>query len=74
MKITTPSPLQEEEAQRATKQVKIGPKGAERRGETQDAPPAWFPTPMLNGESLLATASFRDFQGGTVGYIADAVE
>ena len=25
---------QEEEAQRAAKQVKIGPKGAERRGET----------------------------------------
>ena len=74
MKITTPSPLQEEEAQKAIKQVKIGPKGAERRGETQDAPSAWFPAPMLNGEPLLATASFRYFQGGTAGYMADAVE
>ena len=74
MKITTPSPLQEEEAQRAIKQVKIGPKWAERRVETQDTPPAWFPTPILNGEPLLATASFRDFQGGTAGYMADAVE
>ena len=29
---------------------------------------------MLNGEPLLASASIRDFQGGTAGYIADAVE
>ena len=74
MKITTPSPLQDEEAQRAIKQVKIGPKRAERKGETQDAPRAWFPAPMLNGEPLLATASFRDFQAGTAGYMANAVE
>ena len=29
---------------------------------------------MLNGEPLLASASIRDFQGGTAGYVADAVE
>ena len=33
-------PPHEEEAQRAAKQVKIGPKGAEKRGETQYVPPA----------------------------------
>ena len=29
---------------------------------------------MLNGEPLLATASIRDFQGGTTDYVADAME
>ena len=29
---------------------------------------------MLNGEPLLASASIRDFQGGTAGYVADAME
>ena len=29
---------------------------------------------MLNREPLLATASIRDFQGGTAGYVANAVE
>ena len=29
---------------------------------------------MLDGAPLLATASIRNFQGGTAGYVADAVE
>ena len=29
---------------------------------------------MLDGAPLLASASIRDFQGGTAGYVADAVE
>ena len=29
---------------------------------------------MLNGESLLANASIRNFQGGIAGYVVDAVE
>ena len=29
---------------------------------------------MLNGEPLLANASIRDFQGGVVSYVSDAVE
>ena len=29
---------------------------------------------MLDGEPLLADASIHDFQGGTVGYVADVVE
>ena len=67
-------PPQEDEAQRAAKQVKIGPKGVERKGETQDVPPAWLLAPMLNREPLLAISSIRDFQGGTAGYVADVVE
>ena len=43
------------------KQVKIGPKGVEMRGETQDAPLTWLLSPMLNRELLLAIASIRDF-------------
>ena len=29
---------------------------------------------MLDGVPLLANASIRDFQGGVVGYVADAME
>ena len=29
---------------------------------------------MLNGEPLLANASIFNFQGGTIDYVADAVE
>ena len=29
---------------------------------------------MLNGEPFLGNASIIDFQGGTAGYIADAME
>ena len=67
-------PFQEEKAQKAAKQVKIGQKRAERRSGPQDAPPAWLSAPMLNGEPFLATTSIKDFQGGTTGYMANAVE
>ena len=52
----------------------MGQKGAERRSEPQDAPPAWHPALMLDRTPLLATAPIRDFQGGTASYVADAVE
>ena len=54
-------PSQEEEAQKATKQVKMGQKGAKRRSELEAAPLVWLPTPMLDGAPLLANASIRDF-------------
>jgi len=37
-------------------------------------PLACLPTTMMDGAPLLATASIRDFQGGTADYVADAVE
>ena len=64
----------EEEIQRASKQAETGQRGAEKRSNLQVGPLAWFPTPMLNGEPLLANASIRDFQRGTADYVTDAVE
>ena len=48
---------QEDEAQRVAKQAKVGQMEVERRSEPQDVPPTWLPTPMLDGEPLLASAS-----------------
>ena len=67
-------PSQEDEAQKVAKKIKMGQKGAERRSKPQDVPPAWLPATMLDRAPLLATASIRDFQGGTADYMADAVE
>ena len=67
-------PPREDEVQRAPKQAKMGQRGAEKRSDLQMEPPAWLPTPMLNGEPLLADASIRNFQGGMASYVADAVE
>ncbi|XP_050291679.1 uncharacterized protein LOC126732728 [Quercus robur] len=67
-------PPYEDKVQRASKQAKTGQKGAEKRNDPQIGPSTRLPTPMLNGEPLLANASIHDFQGGTAGYVVDAVE
>ena len=67
-------PPQGDEVQKVPKQAKTGQREAEKRSDPQVGPPAWLPTPMLNGEPLLANAFICDFQGGTVGYVADIVE
>ena len=67
-------PLQGDEVQKAPKQAKTGQREAAKRNDPQVGPPAWLPTPMLNGEPLLANAFICDFQGETVGYVADIVE
>ena len=67
-------PLRGDEVQRVTKQAKTGQREAEKRSAPQVGPPAWLPAPMLNREPLFANASICDFQGGTAGYVADAVE
>ena len=54
-------PSQEDKAQKATKQVKMGQNGAKRRSEPQVVPLVWLPTPMLDGAPLLANASIKDF-------------
>ena len=74
MDISKTHPFQENEAQRVAKQAKVGQKGAERRSNIQAEPSAWLLVPMLDGTPLLADASIRDFQGGKVGYMADAVK
>ena len=67
-------PPRKDKVQRATKQVKIGQREAEKRSDPQVGTSAWLPAPMLNGEPFLGNASIIDFQGGTAGYIADAME
>lgn len=74
MEVERNQPSQEEEAHRAAKHNQTGQRGPERKNNPQEMPPAWLLAPMLNGEPLLATASIRDFQGGTARYVADAVE
>ena len=67
-------PPQGDEVHRASKQAKTGQREAEKRSGPQMGPLGWLPAPMLNGESLLANASICDFQGGTTGYVTDAME
>ena len=52
---------EENEAQRASKQLKIGHHGQEKEVAAQSAPQAWLPAPMLHGEPLMDNASLRDF-------------
>lgn len=52
---------QEDKAQRAAKQAKVGQKGTERRSDPQVKPSSWLPAPMLDGALLLADTSIRDF-------------
>ena len=74
VKVGKTHPSQEDEAQRAAKKAKVGKKGTEKRNDPQVTLPAWTPTPMLDRAPLQASASIRDFQGGTANYVADAVD
>ena len=47
---------------------------AERTGEHQVATPAWTPPLELDRAPLSSDVSIRDFQGGTAGNVANAVE
>ena len=46
----------------------------ERRDDHQAAALVWAPRMELNGAPFLDDASIRDFQRGTTGFVADAVE
>ena len=66
-------PTQEEdEAQRASKQVKLMHQGQEKEVAAQSEPLAWLLASMLHGEPLMDNASLRDFRGGEDTYVADA--
>ena len=67
-------PPRGDEVYRASKQAKTGQREAEKRSDPQMGPLGWLPAPMLNREPLLANASICDFQGGTAGYVTDAME
>ena len=68
------SSWEEDQALRASKQLKIGHQGQEKEVTTQFEPQAWIPTLMLHGEPLMDNASLRDFRGGEGAYVADALE
>ena len=65
---------EEDKAQRASKQLKIGHHGQEKEVAVQSAPQAWLPTPMLHREPLMDNASLRNFQGGEGTYVANTLE
>ena len=69
--------VHEDEAQRATKQQKIGQtwqRGLERKDNQPPKPQAWLLALMLNGEPLRDNASIRDFHGGAGCHVASALE
>ena len=68
------SSREEDEAPRASKQLKIGHQGQGKEIDAQPTPQAWLPTPMLHGEPLMDDASLRDFRGGEATYVADTLE
>ena len=45
-----------------------------QRDDHRSAAPAWAPRMELDGAPLLSEASIQNFQQGTAGYVADAVE
>jgi len=68
------SSREENEAPRASKQLKIGHQGQEKEVNAQPAPQAWLPAPMLHGEPSMDDTSLRDFRGDEGIYVADALE
>ena len=52
---------EEDEAQRASKQLRITPQGQEKEVAAQTEPQAWLPAPMLLEEPLMDNTSLRDF-------------
>ena len=68
------SSREEGEASRAQKKLKIGHQGQGKEVAAQPAPQVWLPAPTLHGEPLMDNASLRDFRGGEVTYVANALE
>ena len=68
------SSQEEDEAQRASKQLKIVHQGLEKEVTIQSEPQAWLPAPMLHGEPPMDNASLRDFQKGEGTYVANVLE
>ena len=59
---------------KGTKQPRVTQTQADKRGESSVAVLAWTLAMILDGAFLPASASIKNFQGGTVGYMADAAE
>ena len=65
---------EEDEARRASKQLKVVPQVKEKEVVIQPEPQAWLSAPMLHGEPLMDNASLKDFNKGKGTYVADALE
>ena len=65
---------EEDEARRASKQLKVGHQDQGKEVTTQSEPLAWLLILMLHRELLMDNASLRDFQWGEGAYVADALE
>ena len=61
MKARKTNSSQKDEAQRASKQAKVGQKGIEKRSDPQAQPSTWLLAPMLDVAPLLADTSIKDF-------------
>ena len=68
------SSQEEDEAQQASKQLKIVHQGQDKEVTTQSEPQTWLPAQMLHGEALMDSASLRDFREGESAYVADTLE
>ena len=68
------SSQEEDEARRASKQLKTVHQGQEKEVTTQSEPQAWLPIPMLYGEPLMDITSLRDFYKGEGAFVADVSE
>ncbi|XP_030939727.1 uncharacterized protein LOC115964585 [Quercus lobata] len=68
------SSREEDEALRASKQLKIEHQGQEKEAATQSEPQAWVPAPMLHEEPFMGNASLKDFRGGEGTYVVYSLE
>ena len=68
------SSREEDEAPRASKQLKIRYQGQGKEVDAQPAPQTWLLSPVLHGEPLIDNVSLRDFRGGEGTYVANALE
>ena len=65
---------EEDEGQRALKQLRVASQVQEKEVVVQLEPEVWLPTQMLHGEPLMDDASLRDFNKDEGTYVADALE
>ena len=65
---------EEDEGQRASKQLRVAPQGQEKEVDVQPEPQAWLPAPILSGEPVMDNASLRDFNKGEGTYVARSEE
>ena len=64
----------EDKPQKGAKQARVTQTLVDKRGDSQVRIPAWTLAIILDGASLLADASIKNFQQVKARYVSDAVE